>query len=81
MATEIERRNMLLPMVEAVYIDVSAKKVMGVRPKPAFLPLFNLSDLSGRARLFWPQSLYLLLFAVAASRRTAGRVETPTSEK
>ena len=31
-------------MLEAVYVDMETKEVVGLRPKSAFLPLFNLEQ-------------------------------------
>ena len=41
-ATKEERREMLQMMLDAVYIDMTTKEVVGLKPKAAFLPLFNL---------------------------------------
>ena len=41
-ATKEERRDMLRLMLDAVYVDMPTGKVVGLRPKPAFLPLFSL---------------------------------------
>ena len=35
---------MLRLMLEAVYVDMDTKEVVGLKPKPAFLPLFNLEQ-------------------------------------
>ena len=43
-ATKEERREMLQMMLDAVYIDMTNKEVVGLKPKPAFLPLFNLEE-------------------------------------
>ena len=42
-ATKEERRDMLQMMLDAVYIDMATKEVVGLKPKAAFLPLFNLA--------------------------------------
>ena len=41
LATKEERREMML---DAVYIDMTTKEVVGLKPKAAFLPLFNLDE-------------------------------------
>ena len=39
-----ERREILLTMLDAVYVDaVEEKRVVGLRPKPAFWPLFEIA--------------------------------------
>jgi len=43
-ATKEERREMLQMMLDAVYIDMTTKEVVGLKPKGAFLPLFNLDE-------------------------------------
>ena len=35
---------MLHMMADAVYVDMKTKEVVGLKPKAAFLPLFNLGD-------------------------------------
>ena len=35
---------MLQMMLEAVYIDMTTKHVVGLKPKAAFLPLFSLDE-------------------------------------
>ena len=42
--TKEERREMLQMMLDAVYIDMTTKEVVGLKPKAAFLPLFNLEE-------------------------------------
>ncbi len=41
-ATKEERRDMLQMMLEAVYVDVTRGEIVCLKPKPNFLPLFNL---------------------------------------
>lgn len=41
-ATKEERHQLLAMMLEAVYVDMKNAEVVGVKPKPEFLPLFNL---------------------------------------
>ncbi|MFC1935824.1 hypothetical protein ACFLX9_03605 [Chloroflexota bacterium] len=41
-ATKEERHQLLQMMLDAVYVDVAEKRVVGLQPKPSFLPLFNL---------------------------------------
>ena len=43
-ATNEERWEMLRMMLDAVYIDMTTKEVVGLKPKAAFLPLFNLDE-------------------------------------
>ena len=43
-ATKEERHEMLQMMVDAVYIDMITEEVVGLKPKSAFLPLFNLDE-------------------------------------
>ena len=43
-ATKEERHQLLAMMLDAVYVDMQAGKVTGVKPKPEFLPLFNLKE-------------------------------------
>ena len=43
-ATVNERRRILLTMLEAVYVDaIEAKAIVVIRPKPAFMPLFEIA--------------------------------------
>ena len=38
------RRKLLLTMLDAVYVDtLEEKTIVGIQPKPAFLPLFEVS--------------------------------------
>jgi hypothetical protein len=41
-AAKEERRDMLRLMLDAVYVDLESAKVVTLKPKPAFLPLFRL---------------------------------------
>ena len=43
-ATKEERRDMLRLMLEAVYTDTTTNEIVGLQPKPGFLPLFNLPE-------------------------------------
>ena len=43
-ATKEERREMLQMMLDAVYIDMTTKEVVGLKPKAGSLPLFNLDE-------------------------------------
>jgi site-specific DNA recombinase len=43
-AMKEERRDMLRVMLDAVYVDMTACKIVGIKPKPSFLPLFNLQE-------------------------------------
>ena len=43
-ATKQERHDMLHMMLDAVYVDMTTKEVVGLKPKAAFLPLFNLGE-------------------------------------
>ena len=45
-ATKEERLDMLQMMLDAVYIDMTTKEVVGLKPKATFLPLFNLDGLN-----------------------------------
>jgi len=39
-----ERRKLLMAMLDAVYVDtVEDKSVVAIRPKPAFLPIFEVA--------------------------------------
>ena len=39
-----ERRQLLLTMLDAIYVDtVDEKSVVAIRPKPAFMPLFEIA--------------------------------------
>ena len=39
-----ERRRILLTMLEAVYVDtIEEKSIVAIRPKPAFIPLFEIA--------------------------------------
>jgi site-specific DNA recombinase len=42
-ATRAEKRDMLLMMLEAVYVDVPNKRLVALQVKPAFKPLFRVS--------------------------------------
>ena len=44
MATKEERHQLLTMMIGAVYVDMKNAEVVGVKPKPEFLPLFNLKE-------------------------------------
>lgn len=44
MATKVERHQLLTMMLDAVYVDMKNAEVVGVKPKPEFLPLFNLRE-------------------------------------
>ena len=44
MATKEERHQLLTIMLDAVYVDMKSAEVVGVKPKPEFLPLFNLKE-------------------------------------
>ena len=43
-ATSEERHQLLKVMLDAVYVDMQTGKVVGIKPKPEFLPLFNLKE-------------------------------------
>ena len=43
-ATKEERRDMLRLMLDAVYVDLDTKEIVGFKPKPSFLPLFGLEE-------------------------------------
>ena len=43
-ATLEERHQLLAMMLDAVYVDMAQGLVIGLKPKPEFLPLFNLSE-------------------------------------
>ncbi len=43
-ATKEERRDLLRMILDAVYVDMPSAKVVATKPKPAFLPLFNLPE-------------------------------------
>lgn len=43
-ATKEERRDLLRMALEAVYVDMASPLVMAMKPKPPFLPLFNLRE-------------------------------------
>ena len=53
LATKSERHQLLTMMLDAVYVDMKNAEVVGVKPKPEFLPLFNLKEpvKSGKAVL------------------------------
>ena len=44
LATREEQHDLLKLMLDAVYVDMGAGKVVAVSPKPEFLPLFNLRE-------------------------------------
>ena len=44
MAMKEERHQLLTMMLDAVYLDMKSAEVVGVKPKPEFLPLFNLRE-------------------------------------
>jgi len=44
MAAKEERHQLLTMMLDAVYVDMKSGEVVGVKPKPEFLPLFNLRE-------------------------------------
>jgi len=39
-----ERYQLLTMMLDAVYVDMAQGLVLGLKPKPEFLPLFNLGE-------------------------------------
>ena len=43
-ATKEERCDLLQMAVDAVYVDMVSAKVVAIKPKPAFLPLFRLEE-------------------------------------
>ncbi len=43
-ATLEERHQLLSMMLDAVYVDMAQGLVLGLKPKPEFLPLFNLDE-------------------------------------
>ena len=43
-ATLEERHQLLSMMLDAVYVDMNQGLVLGLKPKPEFLPLFNLGE-------------------------------------
>ncbi len=43
-ATLEERHQLLSMMLDAVYVDMAQGLVLGLKPKPEFLPLFNLGE-------------------------------------
>ena len=43
-ATLEERHQLLSMMLDAVYVDMTQGMVLGLKPKPEFLPLFNLGE-------------------------------------
>lgn len=44
LATNEERHQLLTMMLDAVYVDMQSGTFEGVKPKPEFLPLFNLAE-------------------------------------
>ena len=44
LATNEERHKLLTMMLDAVYVDMQSGTIEGVKPKPEFLPLFNLAE-------------------------------------
>ncbi|MQG55995.1 MAG: hypothetical protein FI710_13515 [SAR202 cluster bacterium] len=43
-ATLEERHQLLSMMLDGVYVDMAQRLVLGLKPKPEFLPLFNLGE-------------------------------------
>ncbi len=43
-ATLEERHQLLTMMLDAVYVDMTRGLVLGIKPKPEFLPLFTLGE-------------------------------------
>jgi len=39
-----EHHQLLIMMLDAVYVDMAQGLVPGLKPKPEFLPLFNLGE-------------------------------------
>jgi len=68
-ATKEERREMLQMMLDAVYIDMTTKEVVGLKPKAAFLPLFNLDEPVRAGEV------------VLATSLTAGALDSPQSPR
>ena len=44
LATKEERHQLLTMMLDAAYVEMKSGGVVGVKPKPEFLPLFNLKE-------------------------------------
>ena len=54
--TTKEKRHLLFcMMLDAVYVDMQARKIAGVKPKPEFLPLFSLKEpiKAGEINSYW----------------------------
>ena len=68
-ATKEERREMLQMMLDAVYIDMTTKEVVGLKPKAAFLPLFHLDEPVRAGEV------------VLATSLTAGALDSPQSPR
>ena len=43
-ATLEERHQLLTMMLDGLYVDMAQGLVLGLKPKPEFLPLFNLGE-------------------------------------
>ena len=43
-AAKEEKRDLLRMALEAVYVDMGSGKTVAIKPKPAFLPLFQLQE-------------------------------------
>jgi len=39
-----ERHQLLTMMLDVVYVDMTQGLVLGLKPRPEFLPLFNLGE-------------------------------------
>ena len=58
-----ERRKLLLTMLDAVYVDtVEEKAIVAIRPKPAFLPLFQVVAGEDRDVALFPSTSVALGF-------------------
>ena len=66
-ATREERRDMLRLMPDAAYVDLGQQLVVGLKPKPSFLPLFNLKE---------PVKAGQILLATTLTRGDPDRIRT-----
>ena len=59
-----KRRKLLLTMLDAVYVDtLEEKDIVGIQPKPAFLPLFEVAAGEDRDVSLFPSTSVALGFS------------------
>ena len=69
-----KRRKLLLTMVDSVYVDtLDEKAIVGIQPKPAFLPLFEVSVGEGMDVALFSSTSVALGFGYSQDMNTTSR--------